>query len=323
MERRLSLFAVLLGTTSAFLSAPPRALPWGHEHHRHRRRYEHRQLWRNKDSALPSFAPTNLLETADNILSQKIREDAMEATTTTTTTTTTTPSNNNPLDNARNGLTQDDSGEASRRLFFGSALVAAGTLFGAADPALAFQVSTTTATSSSPTADALLPWQTNPVNKRSGITVRAAESTYNIAFVTYLSRFLLNFDAAIQSWWFSQKLPKDKPADQVRREQFGALSASVEVGLQAYPGKEGARQLLELLLARYCTDSLLPVTGDISLTQKQRRQRREIKEARRQIALLFALLDKEVQPTKDITKLLAAVDNGCVESVVVQSDRPL
>jgi hypothetical protein len=193
----------------------------------------------------------NLLETADNILSQKIRKDAMEATTTTTM----TPSNN-PLDNARNGLTQDDSGEASRRLFFGSALVAAGTLFGAADPASAFQVST--ATSSSPTADALLPWQTNPVNKRSGITVRAAESTYNIAFATYLSRFLLHFDAAIQSWWFSQKLPKDKPADQVRREQFGALSASVEVGLQAYPGNEGARQLLDLLLARYCTDLLLP-----------------------------------------------------------------
>jgi hypothetical protein len=38
----------------------------------------------------------NLLETADNILSQKIRKDAMEATTTTTKTTM-TPSNNPEL----------------------------------------------------------------------------------------------------------------------------------------------------------------------------------------------------------------------------------
>ena len=34
-------------------------------------------------------------------------------------------------------------------------------------------------------------WSQSPINKRSGITVYNAEETYNIKFITYLSRFLL------------------------------------------------------------------------------------------------------------------------------------
>lgn len=50
-----------------------------------------------------------------------------------------------------------------------------------------------------------LPWQATPVNKRTGVTVFDAESTgYTVSFVTYLSRFLLTFDASCQRWWYDQ-----------------------------------------------------------------------------------------------------------------------
>lgn len=218
-------------------------------------------------------------------------------------------------------------GPASRRILFGSALVAAGSLLGAPDPVAAASA-TAASTPPLPLAasprDALSPWYTtNPVNKRSGVTVGDAEvkGGYNLAFCTYLSRFLLNFDAACQSWWFAQPLPTDLPPNQARLQQFGSFAASVEVGLQPYVGRSA--DLLALLLTRYCP----PAAADVSaggteqpLTPTQRRQRREIKEARRQLALLFGLLDSKVQPTAAITKLLAAVDNGSVERVVLAPD---
>jgi hypothetical protein len=43
-----------------------------------------------------------------------------------------------------------------------------------------------------------LPWGPNPGNKTSGITVFDAEKGgYNVAFVTYLFRFLLSFDGGV------------------------------------------------------------------------------------------------------------------------------
>ena len=50
-----------------------------------------------------------------------------------------------------------------------------------------------------------LPWQTTPVNKRTGVTVFDAERAgYKVNFVTYLSRFLLTFDANCQRWWYER-----------------------------------------------------------------------------------------------------------------------
>jgi solute carrier family 25 phosphate transporter 3 len=202
-----------------------------------------------------------------------------------------------------------------------------------------------------------LQWEPTPVNKRTGVTVFDAEkSGYNVRFVTYLSRFLLVFDADCRQWWYQRAgdLPRTGNAQvvqQVRLEQFGAFSASVEVGLQEYRGPDGPRRLLLALVNRYCpsdaasapsssfssggpigtssspnvdpsstaTASSLNSPDDVQQKkqqQQQQRQQREIKEARRQIALLFSLMDQN-QPVEEITKLLAAIDNGSISSVQI------
>ena len=92
-----------------------------------------------------------------------------------------------------------------------------------------------------------LPWETSPVNRRSGVTVFDAEKAgYNVAFVTYLSRFLLTFDSNCQRWWFSTNFPNDSTAQQaeeMRLDQFARFSASAEVGLQGFEGKDGPATL--------------------------------------------------------------------------------
>lgn len=157
-------------------------------------------------------------------------------------------------------------------------------------------------------------WNKDPVNKRTGVTVSDAENMgFNVAFVTYLTRFLLSFDPNVQKFWFSLPIPREK-VQEVRVEQFAALAASVEVGLmEDYGETNGTSRLLQDLLQRYA-----PELDDPTLSK---RQRREIKEARRQIALMFALLEKN-QPTKELTRLLALVDNGSVSKVeIIDKDR--
>ena len=47
-----------------------------------------------------------------------------------------------------------------------------------------------------------LRFKTTPVDKRTSVTVfDAKQSGYNVRFVTYFSRFLLNFDNDCQCWW--------------------------------------------------------------------------------------------------------------------------
>jgi hypothetical protein len=67
-----------------------------------------------------------------------------------------------------------------------------------------------------------LRWEASPVNKRSGVTVFDAENSgYNVKFVTYLSRFLLNFDENCQRWWYSKAsdIPRNLNADQVAQKR--------------------------------------------------------------------------------------------------------
>jgi len=179
-----------------------------------------------------------------------------------------------------------------------------------------------------PAVAAELPWEQSPVNKRSGVTVFDAERDgYTVRFVTYLSRFLLNFDDDCQRWWYSRAadLPRRGTAaeiDAMRLMQFGAFSASVEVGLQEYRGPDGPRRLMASLLRRYGPDpdklveerearGLEPWTESTLA-----REGREIKEARRQIALLMGLIEQR-QPVEEITKLLAAIDNGAIDKVEI------
>lgn len=155
-----------------------------------------------------------------------------------------------------------------------------------------------------------LPWENSPVNRRSGVTVFDAEKAgYNVAFVTYLSRFLLTFDSNCQRWWFSTKFPNGATAQQVeeiRLEQFARFSASVEVGLQGFVGKDGPATLLQDLVYKY---------GRVS-SDSDKAQKRLAQSARRHIALCFGLLEK-TQPVKEVTRLLALVDNARIRSVEI------
>mmetsp|Transcript_21587 Transcript_21587/g.53412 ORF Transcript_21587/g.53412 Transcript_21587/m.53412 type:complete len:973 (+) Transcript_21587:67-2985(+) len=173
-----------------------------------------------------------------------------------------------------------------------------------------------------------LNWITTPVNKRTGVTVFDAEKFgYNVRFVTYLSRFLLVFDLDCQKWWYSKaadipRAASKEEVEYVRLRQFGAFSASVEVGLQEYGGNAGPAKLMKSLISRYCPDlanvrKSREKMGLPKLTEDQElKEMREIKEARRQIALLFGLMENN-QPVEEINKLLAAIDNGSIKSVVI------
>lgn len=215
--------------------------------------------------------------------------------------------------------TADDQGASTifnRRIFMGSVLVAAGTLAGGTNYAQA-------AAQEEFDSNYSLPWKVDPVNKRSGVTVFDAERAgYNVAFVTYLSRFLLNYDANCQRWWFSTKMPKNASPDDIEKlrvKQFAAFSASVEVGLQEYATSDGPQQLAEDLALRY---GKVPGSINVMKADDDPNQKRYARSARRQIALLFGLLEKN-QPVKQITKLLASVDNGGITSVQLMSEANL
>ena len=206
----------------------------------------------------------------------------------------------------------------SRRMVFAAAAFATASFIASAEDGIASR------------AESLgrLKWQATPVNKRTGVTVFEAEKDgYNVPFVTYLSRFLLRFDEDCQRWWYSRaaELPRLSKADEIeaiRLEQFAAFSASVEVGLQFYRGGDGPTQLLANLLKRYCPDmetirASREAEGLTPLSAAAEAQKvREIKEARRQVAILMGLLEKN-QPVDSLTKLLAAIDNGAIYAVQV------
>jgi hypothetical protein len=228
----------------------------------------------------------------------------------------------------------------NRRIFMGVALLGASTVtavtVAGSQPALAASTAATAATYGK------LAWESTPINKRTGITLTEAEKAgYNVRFVTYLARFLLVFDYDCQRWWYSRAadIPPLSSAEQVeaiRLKQFGAFAASVEVGLQDYLGgrgrnklfgaankeEDGPLQLMEALLERYCP-TIEAVREDREQRglpplseQEEAKERREIKEARRQIALLFGLLE-ETQPVEELNKLLASIDNGSISSVTI------
>lgn len=245
------------------------------------------------DGELQPLSPTSLLTTADDVL--------------------------------QHVLNFGEQREASRRMFFAASLFAGGSMLTCVDEehsvAMAMNSKVATATGN-------LEYKTSPVNKRSGVTIYDAEQAgYNVKFVTYLSRFLLSFDADCQRWWYARAsdLPRRSSAEDVsaiRLQQFGAFSASVEVGLQEYRGTDGPRQLLNNLLDRYSPDQEdlekerekegLPPLSE----QAKAKELREIKEARRQIALLFGLMESG-QPVGELSKLLAAIDNGSITSVEI------
>ena len=219
--------------------------------------------------------------------------------------------------------------QLNRRVFFASAMFGAGMAIAPRNSNAVLDDSDLLLAASTSNSSSKLQYKTSPVNKRSGITVFDAEEKgyYNVKFVTYLSRFLINFDEDCQRWWYARAadIPRDSTIEKInkkRLQQFGAFSASVEVGLQEYEGSDGPCRLLESMLKRYCPttkEELETINKGRNLSsQALEKQQKEINEARRQIALLFGLLDNSYQPVEQLTKLLAAIDNGSIEFIVVK-----
>jgi len=206
---------------------------------------------------------------------------------------------------------------SSRRMFFASTLVGAGVLLGDGRSAIALARTNTPSDS-----NAGFEWKKDPVNpKRSTFRVTDAEKRYNLSFVTYLSRFLLSFDPIAQRWWMdrSKEIKSTSSKEEIleiRKAQFARFSASVDVGLKEddFVGNDGPRRLLHSLLQQFGSPSTETPSRD-----DQDRFTQETKEARRQLALLFGLLE-DSQPTKEITMLLASIDNGTLETVILNED---
>eukprot|EP00571_Detonula_confervacea_P016521 CAMPEP_0172308074 /NCGR_PEP_ID=MMETSP1058-20130122/8785_1 /TAXON_ID=83371 /ORGANISM="Detonula confervacea, Strain CCMP 353" /LENGTH=942 /DNA_ID=CAMNT_0013020423 /DNA_START=44 /DNA_END=2872 /DNA_ORIENTATION=- len=162
-------------------------------------------------------------------------------------------------------------------------------------------------------------YQQSPINKRSGFTLSEPERIYPLSFITYLSRFLLVFDDECQQWWYTQAqgIPaksNKEDVERIRLGQFGQFAASVEVGLTDFEGKdgEGVKKLIDSLAKRYGPSSLKS-SGD-ETDDATEREIRKSKEALRQIALLFSLLE-DYQPVDSITVLLAADDDAKIDKI--------
>lgn len=112
--------------------------------------------------------------------------------------------------------------------------------------------------------------------------------------VSYHGMKYLNLLSCLQG---ARDIPKTADAQLIRDYRnglFAAFSASVEVGLQDYRGDDGPTQLMRALTQRYSS-----------------------KEAQRQACLLFGLMEKN-QPTIELTRQLAAFDNGSITRIVLQ-----
>ena len=116
------------------------------------------------------------------------------------------------------------------------------------------------------------------------------DAYYGLEFVTYLSRFLLNFDADCAAWWAQQERAVPASYDKRKRTaflaaKFGTFTSSVEYGLRRYPGSAGRKALLDKLTQQHGFDP----------------------ERRRHLALAFTLLAPERQPVQGIKDLLIGV----------------
>ncbi|GAB5036320.1 mitochondrial substrate carrier family protein [Nannochloropsis oceanica] len=144
------------------------------------------------------------------------------------------------------------------------------------------------------------------------------QGVFSLAFVTYLARFLLNFDSSVANWWASEVLPtapvsssKGSPARQrFLMSRFGEFSTTVELGLAPFAskGREGAISFCQRLADRYI--------GPESETYA--RGTPEGRRIREQLALLFSLLPPSAQPTPLIRDLLASLPPSSGTSRIFQ-----
>ena len=306
-----------------------------HVRHRHHAMNSHRQ----KDPHLLASSPEQLTKVADLILNnQRNQSLQIDSNNNDNNDDITQGSNRSSMHHHHQQLhhpTDDNTlpSFSTRRFFFASSLLTASTALATTTTILPTPSATAVDLDQLRSAQKLNNWKVTPINKRTGVTVYDVERLgYTVGFVTYLSRFLLCFDADCQKWWWNRaadipKLATVEQVQQIRLDQFAAFSASVEVGLQEFKqtndGVGGPKRLLQSLVKRYCPSmeqlkqqraaAGLPPLSEAA----EEKQEREIKEARRQIALLFGLMEQN-QPVEQITQLLAAIDNGSVSTVQIQ-----
>ncbi|CAN0081634.1 unnamed protein product [Ectocarpus sp. 6 AP-2014] len=132
-----------------------------------------------------------------------------------------------------------------------------------------------------------------------GRTATGTNETYPVRFVTYLARFLLNYDKASRQLWdrMATTIPINfsmLEVEAVRRDQFAEFAKAVQVGLLDFQGPQGIKAFFSLMRSRYGQGE----------------------ECKRQLAILFSFME-ESQPTESIELLLGEVDNGQVNNIVV------
>ena len=128
-----------------------------------------------------------------------------------------------------------------------------------------------------------------------------AEATYELRFIEYLARFLLNFDESSRELFKSQAEPLSvlplERRQQARFEQFARFCTSVEYGLRPYNGTNGAAKLTRVLVARYGRNNT---------------------DALQQIGFLFTLMQNSTQPVQEIARILGRLENASVDSILVK-----
>jgi hypothetical protein len=160
--------------------------------------------------------------------------------------------------------------------------------------------------------DALV-WNAAKGGSNGACSVLDARSAFGPKFVNYLARFLLAYDTPTRRLWRARaaEIPLRWSAKQIaeaRRAQLGEFIGSVERSLCDYTPTAGVwseplapkdatriRQVLSLLRSRYGSKP----------------------DALRQLALLFSLLPRGIQPTSSIEQLAAEQENREASSIIV------
>lgn len=184
---------------------------------------------------------------------------------------------------------------------------------------------------------------------------QAVQTIYETRFITYLSRFLLNYDPSAKAWWVKNSGLGDTwdlNTNVAKVEQaFAEFAESVEIGLADYfVGPYGSYSSLQAAKAGISASrqvkssrandpqGILDWMGDFFLGRKEKESNvqdrdRIAKEgvlnlytllkarytspsAKRQLAILFTFFaNSELQPTAEIKSLLGEADNLTVSDI--------
>ena len=188
------------------------------------------------------------------------------------------------------------------------------------------------------------------------------QTVYETRFITYLARFLLNFDAAANSWWTTQGFvgtwEQSPISDRAQIENiFAEFAESVEVGLADYfVGPYGSYSSVSAaragILASYPAPSLQPterkglfeklIFGNERVADQPEKidntnsakqgvlnlftllqARYTSLAAKRQLAILFSLISApQLQPSDQICGLLGEADNATISKIGILKMNP-